>query len=81
MGDLTLHEQARGVHSLPLDAVRPAGVGAPVLPADGEHRQAPVAHLGTKRDSPGAQEGTDPSPAPSVPHRHSRVAAGALSAR
>lgn len=58
MEDLTLNEQARGVHSLSLDAVRPAGVGTPVFPADGEHRQAPVTHLGMTREDPGARAGT-----------------------
>lgn len=54
---LTLDEQARGVHGLALDAVGPAGVGTSVLPADREHREAPVAHLGTRED-PGVWAGT-----------------------
>lgn len=57
MEGLTLDEQARGVHSLALDAVGPAGVGTSVLPANREHREAPVAHLGT-REGPGAWAGT-----------------------
>ena len=59
-----MHEQARGVHGFPLDAVCPAGVGTPVLPADREHRQAPVAHLGMTRDDPGARAGTPGGDAP-----------------
>lgn len=39
--------------SLPLDAVRTAGVGTSVLPADRCHCQAPITHLGPRRD--GAQ--------------------------
>lgn len=64
MEDLTLNQQARGVHGLSLDAVRPARVGTPVLPADREHRQAPVTHLGMTRDSPGAQAATPAGSAP-----------------
>lgn len=81
MEDLTLNEQARGVHGFPLDAVRPAGIGTPVLPGDGEHRQAPVTHLRTTREDPGARAetpspgGCTPAPArhpPSFPASHGR---------
>ena len=38
-----------GVHRLPLDAVRTAGVGASVLPTDRRHRQAALTHLEPSR--------------------------------
>ena len=50
---VTLDEQVGGMDSLPLDAVRTTGVGTSVLPADRCHRQAPITHLGPRRD--GAQ--------------------------
>lgn len=76
---LTLDEQARGVHSLALDAVGPAGVGTSVLPADREHREAPVAHLGTRED-PGAWAGTPRRMGEDAPRFPRRRAAGAFRA-
>lgn len=64
-----MDEQARGVHSLALDAVGPAGVGTSVLPADREHREAPVAHLGTRGD-PGAWAGTPRGTGKTLPASH-----------
>lgn len=44
-----MDEQVGGVHCLPLDAVRAAGVGASVLPTDRRHRQAALTHLEPSR--------------------------------
>lgn len=59
---LTLDQQTCGVHSLPLDAVCPAGVGTSVLPTDRKHRQAAITDLwATRGDHRGCGDHTEPT--------------------
>lgn len=47
----TLNKQMSCVHSLTLDAVCSAGIGASVFPTDRCHRQAAVTHLGAQNST------------------------------
>lgn len=68
---LTLDQQARGVHSLPLDAVCPAGVGTSVLPTDREHRQAAITHLcATRGDHRACGDHAEPTSRMLAPSLH-----------